>query len=191
MTQARRLTVGLGLTLLLVGCTAPSSVAPGTGPAPTAHSPQHKPKPTAPYDPPTDRPVTGSFHQQVVYPDGVAVEVVRIKHTRLSDVGWTDIGLRAGAPIQLLTVRVTNNSTTLLDVDGATGLLTYGQDGVEAGPVFDAKNHTEDMTGKLVPRRSKTGIYGYLVPTGELGSVQFEFTPAFNHEPAIFTGSIK
>jgi hypothetical protein len=57
--------------------------------------------------------------------------------------------------------------------------------------VFDAKNHTEDMSGKLVPRRSKTGIYGYIVPTGELGSVQFEFTPAFNHEPAIFTGSIK
>jgi hypothetical protein len=178
----------VALLLLLAGCTAPSSVAPGTGPASTAHSPQRQPKQSSE---PSDPPVTGSFHQQVVYPDGVAVEVVRIKHTRLSDVGWTDTGLRAGAPIQLLTVRVTNNSTALLDVDGATGLLTYGQDGVEAGPVFDAKNHTEDMSGKLVPRRSKTGIYGYIVPTGELGSVQFEFTPAFNHEPAIFTGSIK
>jgi hypothetical protein len=190
VNEARRLAVALGLTLLLVGCTAPSSVAPGTGPASTAHSPQRRPKPPTPSEP-SDRPVTGSFHQQIVYPDGVAVEVVRIKHTRLSDIGWTDTGLRAGAPIQLLTVRVTNNSTALLDVDGATGLLTYGQDGVEAGPVFDAKNHTEDMSGKLVPRRSKTGIYGYIVPTGELGSVQFEFTPAFNHEPAIFTGSIK
>jgi len=181
---------GLMLGLLLVfvvGCSVsdPSTAEPGTGPA--ASQPADEPSETEPADP--SGTVTGSFKQKLVYPDGVAVEVTRIKHAKLSESGVGDKGQVAGDPIQVLSIRVTNGSKAAVQVDAASGTMTYGPDGDEASTVFDTG--INGMSGKVLPGKAKTGTYGFAVPAKYQGDAVLEFSFDFDHGSAIFTGSIK
>ncbi len=47
------------------------------------------------------------------------------------------------------------------------------------------------MSGRILPGRAMTGTYAYASPKKYLGDATFEFTVDFEHDPAIFTGSLK
>jgi hypothetical protein len=174
----------LVLLLALAGCSTaePTSVEPGSGPANTAGPVEGEPSSGA-------ASMTGSFHDKIVYPDGVAVEVTKIRHAKLTDAGVGDKGQKTGDPIQVLSIRVTNGSNQPVQVDAASGTMTYGPDGDEASTAFDSG--IDGMQGKVLPGRAKTGTYGYAVPAKYLGDVQLEFAFDFDHAPVVFRGSIK
>jgi hypothetical protein len=115
--------------------------------------------------------------------------VTRIKHTKLSDTGAADEGVDVGDRIQILSVRVTNGTNSRIQVDGATAQMTYGPDGEAASLVY--QSGIESMSGNLLPGKAKTGTYGFAVPTKYLSDVTMEFSTDFEHEDAIFVGSIK
>lgn len=178
------LVLGL-LVVFLVGCSSvePTAVEPGSGPAAT------EPADSQSEPPDTSGTMTGSYGDKVVYPDGVAVEVIRIKHAKLSESGVGDKGQGAGDPIQVLQIRVTNGSKAPIEVDAASGTMTYGPDGQEASIVSDAG--ITSMSGKVLPGKAKTGTYGYAVPKRYLGDTQLEFIFDYDHGSVIFTGPLR
>lgn len=185
----RRISLALACLMLLAACasTPPTDVEPGTGPAAEVSEPAETTGPTeADSQDPSE--TTGSFEDQIKYPDGVAVEVTRIKQTKVTASGYAE-GLEEGDPYTTLSVRVKNGSGATIDVNLASAQMVYGPDGDEAVSVFD--EGIDAMEGKVLPGKSKTGEYGFAVPSKYMSDVQMEFSFDFEHEPAIFTGSIK
>lgn len=186
----RGIAVLLLILLALTGCTStPSSgVQPGDGPA-AAEEPSG-PVEGEPSDEPTEDtgPAAASFKEKITYPDGLEVEVIRTRVAKFGEYDSTDGGdAKKGDPYILLSVRVKNGSKKTVQLVGS-GTVSYGPDGEEASTAYTSA--TEGMDGKLIPGKSKTGKYGYVVPAKYRSDVTFEFSPDFEHESAVFTGSL-
>lgn len=207
----RIVAVLLCLLLFAAGCGGtPATVEPGDGPAassepseaseapveeaPTEEAPSEAPSEDAPAEGDEGDegmgPAVASFDQKYTYDDGVEVEVIEVKARKTGDYALADSGeLKKGTPYTYLRVRVRNGSSTRLEAFGSA-TMTYGPDGEEADMVSAGDIET-GVDGTILPGRAKTGEFAYLVPAKHLGDVVLEFTPDFEHEPAIFAGSLK
>lgn len=208
----RVLAVLAALAVLFAGCAAPTdggTVEPGTGPAASSESTEEpiEEEPTldegtmepsetpteelgdeTPEDPAEDAGVA-SFKEKYRYPDGLIVEVIRAQQHSMTDSDYASGDEPAGTPYKVLSVRIMNGTKARLDATEASATLTYGPDGEESSSVAGSK--VPGMTGSILPGRAKTSGWGFIIPKKYLGDVQFEFTPDWNHEPAIFAGSVK
>ena len=68
--------------------------------------------------------------------------------------------------------------------------VTYGPDGEEAEQTY-LLDEAEDMSGKLIKGKSRSAGFSFLVPTKFYDDVVLEFSPDFDHDSAVFSGSIK
>lgn len=174
-------------------CGAPAAdapvVAPGDGPKATAAAKTAAGSTAAPKPSKAAKAKVASFHDKYTYPDGVRVEVIRIKQAKIGPYASTDDPAKRGDPDQILSIRVTNGSAKKVDVSVANGTMTYGPDGDEAPFVSDTG--VDSMSGTVLPGRAKTGKYAWAVPTKYLSDATLEFTVDFDHDAAIFTGSLK
>ena len=75
------------------------------------------------------------------------VEVIRIKHVKFSDTGASSGDTKVGAPIQILSVRVTNGTSKKLDANLASGTMSYGPGGDEAPTV--SQTGIDGMSGTI------------------------------------------
>jgi hypothetical protein len=186
--------------LALGGCggTGTEGVSPGDGPA--ASEPAETPAEGegTPADEPTEEPTgkqtdTANFHQKYTYEDKVEVEVIKIVHGKVSraDAEYSDPA-KAGDDYVILTVRVKNSSKAKLDAY-SDWTLTYGADGNRAETVYLSSKESGDheISGKILPGRSKIATETFAIPKKYQNDPVLEFTFDFEHEAAIFSGSIK
>jgi len=197
----RRLLILLAALGVLVGC-APGTVEPGDGPAaePTevvdSDGPHESDEPTD--DPTLDEEApqqVASFNDKYTYPDGLVMEVIRIKNAEftraeaLYDDGEPK-GMekeKPGDPYTKMTVRIKNGSAKTQELSAPA---TYGPDGTEAvkSYLLDADS---GIDGKLIPGKSRSGDAVYLIPKKYRGDVVMEFTPDYDHGSAVFAGSVE
>ncbi len=133
---------------------------------------------------------TTTFDKVLTYTDGSTVEVTKLAARKLSAKGVAN-GAKAGTPIVVLTMKVTNGSSKDIEVTGSSANLTYGAKRKVADEAFEL--NFESMQGAIAPGKSKSGSYGFVIPEDERGDAQMEFTWDFysDHKPALFTGELK
>ena len=179
LCYVRRSLPALILALLLMGCSP--SVEPGDGPAMTE-------EPSMTEAVPEEEPVQGEakFGEKFVYPDGLEVEITRLRHGKLTDKEWKDGYDDAPAPDWVrVTIRVRNNTGGRVDVS-ETSDVTYGPDGEQAGKYLD----TGSLDGPLVAGKAKTQRLQVFVPVEYQDDVVWVQNVDYEREPAIFVGSI-
>ena len=192
----RLLAAGIAVALLSA-CSpaAPIEVKPGDSPAATAtDAPPGGQEGESTEAQPTEDKVA-NFHEKYVYEDGGEVEVIKIKHGKVTRYDAEIDKIKAGAPYTILTIRVRNKSKKKLSVYNSS-TLTYGPDGDEAKQPFLAsvEKANQDISGKILPGRSKLAVETFLIPTkyqSGSDSPVLEFSFDFEREPAIFSGSLK
>jgi hypothetical protein len=91
-------------------------------------------------------------------------------------------------PYDLLTIRVKNATRARVNLS-VTTTLTYGPDGEEVPQLYT--NATADMDSKVIPGEARTGSFRFIVPTKYRNDVVLEFQPDWDHDSAIFAGSVK
>jgi hypothetical protein len=127
--------------------------------------------------------------ESFTYDDGLTVAVISATRFAKSD---TAAGGQPGEVGVTLTVKVTNNSKKVVDLDSLTVGLKAGADGLEADSVFDsARGIGGGLAGSVAPGRSASGVYGFSVLPANLNTITVEVTPSFDHEPSLFEGSVK
>lgn len=191
------------LLLLVAGCSTPTtgSVEPGDGPAATAEPSElvggdgdyvdESEETTEPSAEPSEQ-APANFKEKYTYPDGVEVEVTRVKKGKLTaaDVEAFADG-KVGSPWQELTVRVRNGSDARLTDLYSNFSVVYGPDGDSAEPVFVPSAENVTMSGTILPGKAKVASQTFAIPTKYLDDVVLEYSVDLEHEPAIFAGSLK
>jgi hypothetical protein len=190
----------LTLLLLLTACSTPAvQVQPGDGPAsPVASEPAESTSSEEPADEPTEyatEPEVASFKDKYVYPDGVEVEVTKIQHGEVSQEDIDNYGqdtYKLGSPWVHMTVRVRNGSDQRLQDVTSAYTVTIGEDGDEADVYpFASDVDSDDMTGSILPGKSKVSSSTFLIPTKLQEDVVLEYSFDYEREAAIFLGSVK
>ena len=129
-----------------------------------------------------------SLDQAYTYSDGLKVEVVKVKLTRLSEEGGMDSEFAVGVPIQILSVRITNGTGARINLDNSDAVLTYGPKRREASAIDDVG--TKTLYGKLAASSDKTGRYGFVAPKDKIDTVVLTVTVDAAHPHARFKGSL-
>lgn len=195
----RAAATGAVLTLaLLAGCgggTSGQEVGPAEGPAATADaSDTTGPVEGEPSDEPSDEPTqdapVASFKEKLTYKDGLQVEVTKIRNGRFtaSEVEYSNES-KKGDPYTVFTVRVRNGSPKTIQLLGSAS-VTYGPDGDEAKSSYDLED-LGSMDGKLIKGKARSASFAFLIPPKYYGDVVMEFSTDFDHDSAVFSGSIK
>jgi hypothetical protein len=186
--------VSLGLLLVLAGCGTPPTepvASPSGGPS-ASPSESVSPSPStgatsaSPSKVPAPDPV--SFSETVSYADGLKVEVVKTKHTKLSEEGGLDGNLAIGSPLLILSIRVTNGTGARLSLEDSDALLTYTGKKNEATNVDDVG--TDTLYGHLAAGAVKTGKYGFAEPKNAPATAELEVTVDAHHPVARFRGAL-
>jgi phosphatidylserine/phosphatidylglycerophosphate/cardiolipin synthase-like enzyme len=179
----------------------PGTSTPGSSAAPPSATPSgNVPRTTAP--PPQTNPgagppalVTGArtsagvvtFPQTFTYTDGVRVQVTKIKRSERTKKDIA-VGVKRGAPVQTLTVRVTNGSAAPLSLTQVLAAMNYGGKH-KVAPVV-RRGTPKPMVAILLPGRALTGTFSFAVPQKSIHNATLRLTIDPNHSPAVFTGSL-
>jgi Domain of unknown function (DUF4352) len=187
--------VWLAAAFLLSGCGGieQSGVQPGEGPAVT-DEPMHGPIEGEPTEEPTEEPSPlqddASFAEKYVYSDGLEVEVIKIRNGQFTAAQVEYVGnVKKGEPYTVFTIRVKNGSPKTVELNGSMR-ATYGPDGEEAEQSY-LEGETGDLSGKLIKGKSRSAGFVFLIPTRFYDDVVLEVSPDFEHDSAVFSGSIK
>lgn len=173
------LVLAAALSLSACGGITASQVAPGSGPATSGASSADDTSGT-----------TAKFGQKYTYSDGLEVEVTKVETAKLGSYSLVgDKEGKKGSPYTKFSVRVKNGSGDVVDAIGSSQ-LHYGPDGDEADAVYEGSKVPKQITGKIVKGKSKTGVYGYVIPKKYRDDVQFEFSLDFAHDAVVFSGKI-
>ncbi len=195
----RRALVALLAAAVLGGCSSSDpAVQQGDGPANTEttyHGPVEG-EPTPDESEAAERP-PASFKEKYVYPDGLEIEIIRIKLGRLTaaeEESWnevTDMNLKKGAGRVTFTTRIRNGSNKIIE-RSTSSTITYGPDGEVAEKIsYDGDSPIGSLDGKLVPGKARSSTDTAVIPEQHWDDVVIEVTPDFDHGSAVFVGSVK
>jgi hypothetical protein len=177
--------------LLASGCTGTeqSGVQPGDGPA-AEETEFHGPIEGEPSEESSPLQDDASFDEKYVYSDGLQVEVIKIRNGQFTaaQVEYQD-NVKKGDPYTVFTIRVRNGSPKTVELNGSVR-ATYGPDGEEAEQSY-LEDETGDLSGKLIKGKSRSAGFVFLIPTRFYDDVVLEVSPDFEHDSAVFSGSIK
>jgi len=137
-------------------------------------------------------PAVANFHQKYTYEDGVEVEITKMKHGKITgaDAEYAEPEAKKGQSYVTFTVRVKNGSKETIDTYQSM-TVTYGPDGDEAVSPYLASANETDISGNLLPGKSKSGSDSFVIPTKFQGDPVLEVNVDMEHEAAVFTGSVK
>jgi hypothetical protein len=180
MMAKGRLVLLVAFLALLGGCvSAAPTVAPSDGPVMS--------------DSPTPLgPLPSDFHHKYVYDDGLQIEVtgIRAGHFTASEIQYAATGEKKGDPYVVFTVRVRNGSPSIVDLSSSETVV-YGPDGKEAEFTNVPAGSGGGLNGKLLPGRSRTEVFAYLIPDKYQDDVVMEYSADLEHDSALFAGSVK
>ncbi|GAA1346971.1 hypothetical protein [Arthrobacter roseus] len=117
------------------------------------------------------------------YDDGIAVTVSTKGQTVAGEYAF---GANPGDQVLLFEVTITNNGTAIFDPTMASSTVNY--DSTSAERVFDGD--TVVFEGKILPGASLTETQAFAIPNTKATDVLYMLTPDFEHEEALFFGSI-
>jgi hypothetical protein len=185
----------LAAALLLTGCggTDQTGVEPGDGPA-VSETEYHGPIEGEPGDEASEEPSpltdNARFGEKYVYSDGLEVEVIKIRNGRFtaSQVEYAD-DVKKGDAYSVFTIRIRNGSPKTVELLGSVA-VTYGPDGEPAEQTYSL-DEAEELSGKLIKGKSRSAGFVFLIPTRFYDDVVLEVSPDFEHDSAVFSGSIK
>jgi hypothetical protein len=208
--KIRGIAIGLmAIAALLFGACSfipTTSVEPADGPAAAESTPPvveggnteeeippHEEITEEPTEEPSE-PAVATFKDKYTYEDGVEVEVTKINHGKVTRADAEYAEVKAGSEYVTFTIRVKNGSKTKLDASN-TATLSYGPDGEAAKSPslysLDTKDYDVDMSGKILPGRSKTAVETLLIPAKYQKDPVLEYSFDFEHEAAIFSGPVR
>jgi hypothetical protein len=181
--------------LLLTGCAGieQSSAEPGDGPA-VIEEPLETEPPLEGGDEPSEQPQgpdSATFKDKYTYIDGLQVEVIKIVNGKFTEAQaeYRD-DVKPGQPYTVMTIRVKNGTPKTVDLVGSA-TVTYGPDGTEAETTYaEDSDISEGLDGKLLKGKSRSARYVFLIPPKHQNDVVLEFSPDFEHDSAMFSGSI-
>jgi len=102
----------------------------------------------------------------------------------------TAAGTHPGQTGVKVTVKITNNSTKRIDLTLASVKVKSGSGGTQADTIIDLENNLGlGFDGAVPPGNAATAAYGFSVPSGDLGKIDVEVSPDFDHDSAIFEGA--
>ena len=163
------------------GATTPSERSPAASQTATGDQRQRTP----------DLLITGrtsravDFRGSYQFTDGVTVAVTGIERTRAARA--TGPGVRKGAAIQTLSVRITNDTDQPLRLFPRP-VMTYGPRYRTAAPVQGGSRR--GLSGSLPAGASRTGTLAFAVPLEHLHDATLRLSPTSRHAPAVFSGSL-
>lgn len=157
----------------------PTTVAP-----PTLDYPPPGVMDDAPASPPLSATVA-EFGDTWTWEDGVSVSVVSAMPY---EVGQYATGVQTGQIGVIVTVTVTNGTTTILDLDLCRVDLRAGDTGLIASRIDDPDNVGEQLGGILAPGQVATGEVAFGVDPANVGKVDIAVTPTMDYETALFSG---
>lgn len=124
--------------------------------------------------------------------DGVSARITKIKGGRVTaEHVDRNSDLKVGQAYTIITVKITNGSAQRIDLL-TEALVSYGPDGEGAIETYlseDTEARAPD--GVLLPNRSKSGFFVFLIPERYQDNVVVELTPDLDHDAVVFTGSIE
>jgi hypothetical protein len=166
----------LALTLLFAGCSTDSPEIVD-GQTTTAQEPEMH-GPIEGQEPDTGNAEQGpaKFNQTYRYESGAEVSITKIQK-------------RPDAVI--FTIKITNKTQDRLDAGGASVDVTYGPNGEQADTECCDLDYDGSFTGKILPGRSKSATFAYVIPTKHRNDVVVEVYADWESGPAIFQGSVK
>jgi hypothetical protein len=126
-------------------------------------------------------------NNKVTWDDKVEASVLSVvKFTPSS----TAAGLGAGQTGIKVTVKITNNSSKQIDVTLARVTVKAGDNGTQAQTIVDLENNIDfGFDGSIAPQHAATATYGFSVAPADLGKLDVEVSPDFDHNAAIFEGA--
>lgn len=137
---------------------------------------------------PSAAPGLATFADAIEYDDGLKVEVAAIAAATAGE--WA-IGAEAtDGDYTRFDIRITNGSGDAFDATLVYPSVTYGEAGNQAEQVFD-EEIGGGFSGVIPASKSQTATFGFAIPAAQLGDVTLQVElSTFEHDPAIFTGSV-
>jgi hypothetical protein len=93
----------------------------------------------------------------------------------------------------LVTVKIKNGSSEPFDAAIVQVEMKAGEDGNATESIVDLGGAVElgtGFSGTIAPGRTATVKYGFSVRPADVGLLNIEVTPDFEHEPSIFEGKL-
>lgn len=126
-----------------------------------------------------------------LYPDGLKVEIEKKAHGVLTaeECEYMCDSAKAGDDWVILTFKATNGTDSLIEAYGYAS-LSYGPESVDAEIVYPDGMAENDMSGKILPGKSKKHTMAFAVPAEHQDDVLISFTADFEHDGAVWYGSV-
>ncbi len=183
------LIVGL---VALTGCAGSTgTTAPGDGPAedsPTVveGEPAEGEPPEGPAEEADAEPAEVKFGQKFTYPDGLAVEITRVRHGKISKSDYKEYYAEEAAPdFVVVTMRITNGTPKRVEISDFTD-ITFGPDGTGVSPYVEKGS----LDGLLLAGRAKSATVKLYIPPQYQDEVVWVQGVDMERDQVVFTGSL-
>jgi hypothetical protein len=138
--------------------------------------------------PPTVPVPTVRFPTPAAYPDGVRLVVSRAAKGIEQGHGP---GVHDGREYVRFEIRLTNGTSTRLDLNQVVVTTFYGPTRQLAPPVYTEGTGARDFSGTVAPGASTDAVYAFAVPTSELKDVTMVVDFDGPHVSAVYHGAVK
>lgn len=189
-----------GTVLVLTACSGEdgtpaadaTSAAPtvtGSGPAGTLAPSATGPTASRTPGPPATATPGASVAVSTLPPEPVGEDAALQSGVAITVSGVRDVQVKASGPGEIagngvqVTVRVRNDSGAAFDLSGLAVVASYGN-GTPADPSGSAE--TRSLSGKLAAGQSAEGVYYFLVPKAQAGSLRVEVSSSSSPSIAVF-----
>jgi len=175
----------------LAGCGAQVDAKKESAPAKESSAPAAKSaSKAAKSEAPKEDDGVAAFGERFRYKDGLVVTVTKPAKFKPSQYA---AGHKRGNVGVLITVKIQNTSAEPFDAAIVQVDMKAGEDGNAASDVVDLGGSIElgtGFSGTIAAGRSATAKYGFSIRPADVGLINVEVTPDFEHEPSIFEGKL-
>lgn len=155
-------------------------------------TPKAEPKPvqTPEQEQEPAQPELAAYGETYTYDDGLEVKI-EYAGTATSDGAGSQA---TNGQVVLFDVTITNGTGSMIDPSMHMAEVSYGDTQKVAEEVFDSSQGWEGMMftlpTNLLPGKKTTVTGAFAMPHGKSHEVLFSFAPDFDHEPAMYYGTI-
>ncbi|MBO1756822.1 hypothetical protein [Allobranchiibius sp. CTAmp26] len=125
------------------------------------------------------------FTEPITYADGLRLTIARMTQGQVTGQGP---GVFSGRTVTDFHVTLTNGTKKALSFDAVIVTVSYGSPARVAHLVYD--KNSVDFASTVQPGRSANAVYGFSVPTADLGNVTMTVDLDGIHELAMFRGKV-
>ncbi|MEP7019962.1 MAG: hypothetical protein ABI808_04885 [Pseudonocardiales bacterium] len=125
------------------------------------------------------------FNKPARYPDGIALQILGVTQRTITETGP---GAMTGKPKTTFTVKFTNDSHRVIQLNQVVVSVSYGPSHALAAPVYDGG--VNDFAGSVAPGKAVQTQYAFSIPTASLSNVRMSVDFDGLHTAATFVGHV-